>query len=119
MTSYASTFDAAHGLVLLRPTHAEGALVYDEPVVHVEAVPVHIETYPRLLSWQLRLLVEGHWYYSTGRGWVTFRHEPEALVRYRARYYGAHPHRVHRSHEVRRPREVSHPPRRRPHRRYY
>jgi hypothetical protein len=98
-------------------TRVEGGVVYDYPVVQVEAAPMHIDTYPRVYyRGNYAYLVEGRWYYPTASGWVVFRQEPEVLSSYRVRYYRQYPHRVNRRHEMGTPAPRQRP---RPRRRYY
>lgn len=68
--------------------HARGEVVYDYPVVTVEAAPARIETYPRTYyHGQPAYLVDGRWYYRSGPRWVYFRDEPVELRDYRVRHY--------------------------------
>ncbi|WP_437724955.1 hypothetical protein [Sorangium sp. So ce861] len=77
--------------------------VYEEPVVHIAAPPVHIETYPRAYYRGTYVYyVDGRWYYPSRHGWVYYRDEPRALVHYRVdferRRAHHHHHPVHRDH---------------------
>ena len=69
-----------------------GAVVYDEPVVEVQTVPVAVETYPRYYYRDRYVyLVDGRWYARSSAGaWVVFREEPAPLRTYRTQYYGRH-----------------------------
>jgi hypothetical protein len=68
--------------------HARGEVVYDYPVVTVEAAPARIETYPRMnYHGRPAYLVDGRWYYRSGPRWVYFREEPVELRNYRVRHY--------------------------------
>lgn len=68
--------------------HARGEVVYDYPVVTVEAAPARIETYPRAYyHGRPAYLVDGRWYYRSGPRWVYFREEPVELRTYRVRHY--------------------------------
>jgi hypothetical protein len=68
--------------------HARGEVVYDYPVVTVEAAPARIETYPRTYyHGRPAYLVDGRWYYRSGPRWVYFREEPVELRTYRVRHY--------------------------------
>ncbi|XXY45058.1 hypothetical protein WME91_34160 [Sorangium sp. So ce269] len=74
--------------------------VYEEPVVHVAAAPVYIETYPRAYYRGTYVYyVDGRWYYPSRHGWVYYRDEPRALVHYRVDFdrHRTH-HHVHRGH---------------------
>ncbi|XYH98590.1 hypothetical protein ACMHYB_02170 [Sorangium sp. So ce1128] len=78
--------------------------VYEEPVVHVAAAPVYIETYPRVYYRGTYVYyVDGRWYYPSRHGWVYYRDEPRALVHYRVdfdqrRAHHHHHHHVRRDH---------------------
>lgn len=68
--------------------HARGEVVYDYPVVTVEAAPARVETYPRTYyHGRPAYLVDGRWYYRSGPRWVYFREEPVELRDYRVRHY--------------------------------
>lgn len=75
--------------------------VYEEPVVHIAAAPVHIETYPRVYYRGTYVYyVDGRWYYPAHHGWVYYREEPRALVHYRVEFERRRPrhHHVHHHH---------------------
>lgn len=94
-------------------TAGTAALVYDYPVVEVEAVPRRIEAYPRVLyRGNYAYLVDGRWYYHAPSRWVVFREEPEELRDARTRIV-----RDHREQRERRPVHVVPPAR--PSRPYY
>ncbi|WP_437710320.1 hypothetical protein WMF45_36470 [Sorangium sp. So ce448] len=64
-------------------TYQEFAVV-EEPVVHIAAAPVHVETYPRVDHRGTYVYqVDGRWYYPAHHGWVCSREEPRALVHHR------------------------------------
>ncbi|WP_437813998.1 hypothetical protein [Sorangium sp. So ce1078] len=76
--------------------------VYEEPVVHIAAAPVHIETYPRVYyRGSYVYYVDGRWYYPSRHGWVYYRDEPRALVHYRVDFERRRAHH-HHHHHVRR-----------------
>src|SRR5262245_37885694 len=87
------------------PAHAtvtyQEFAVYEEPVVHIAAAPVHVETYPRVYYRGTYVYyVDGRWYYPSRHGWVYYREEPRALVHYRVdfeRHGHHHHHHVHRT----------------------
>jgi hypothetical protein len=61
-------------------TTGRAELVYEHPVVEVEAVPVQVEAYPRYYyRGSYAYLVDGRWYYRTPGRWVVFREEPAEL----------------------------------------
>ncbi|WP_437733524.1 hypothetical protein [Sorangium sp. So ce1335] len=94
----------------------EEVTVYEEPVVHVAAAPAYIETYPRVYyRGSYVYYVDGRWYYPSHRGWVYYRHEPRALVRYRVDFDARRAHHHHRHHEPVRRGHVHHEPVRRGH----
>ncbi|MGK3997552.1 hypothetical protein [Sorangium sp. So ce1024] len=67
-------------------TYREFAAV-EEPVVHIVAPPAYIETYPRVYYRGTYVYyVDGRWYYPSRHGWVYYREEPRALVRYRVEF---------------------------------
>ncbi|WP_437508003.1 hypothetical protein [Sorangium sp. So ce1099] len=67
-------------------TYREFAVV-EEPVVHIAAAPVHVESYPRVYYRGTYVYyVDGRWYYPSRHGWVYYRDEPRALVRYRVEF---------------------------------
>jgi hypothetical protein len=70
------------------------AVVYDEPVVAVDTVPVYIESYPRYTyNGSVVYLVDGRWYHRDRGRWVAYRVEPRALASVRVSYeskYGRH-----------------------------
>ncbi|WP_437287461.1 hypothetical protein [Sorangium sp. So ce406] len=77
----------------------EEVTVYEEPVVHVAAAPVQIETYPRVYYRGTYVYyVDGRWYYPSRRGWVYYRDEPRALVHYRVDFDRHRPHHHHHAH---------------------
>ncbi|WP_437577760.1 hypothetical protein [Sorangium sp. So ce887] len=92
--------------------------VYEEPVVHIAAAPVQVETYPRVYyRGSYVYYVDGRWYYPSRHGWVYYRDEPRALVHYRvdfdrrrAHHHHHHVQRdhVHRGHVQRDPVRRSH-----------
>ncbi|HTN88558.1 MAG TPA: hypothetical protein VL242_32985 [Sorangium sp.] len=60
-------------------TYQEFAVV-EEPVVHIAAAPVHIETYPRVVYRGTHVYdVDGRWYYPAHHGWVYSREEPRRV----------------------------------------
>ncbi|AUX39096.1 uncharacterized protein SOCE26_004780 [Sorangium cellulosum] len=72
--------------------------VYEEPVVHIAAAPVQIETYPRVYYRGTYVYyVDGRWYYPSRHGWVYYREEPRALVRYRVDFERHRPHKHYRA----------------------
>ncbi|WP_437873492.1 hypothetical protein ACMHYB_45060 [Sorangium sp. So ce1128] len=81
-------------------TYQEFAVV-EEPVVHIAAAPVHVETYPRVYYRGTYVYyVDGRWYYPAHHGWVYYREEPRALVHYRVEFERRRPrhHHVHHHH---------------------
>lgn len=65
-------------------TQLRGGLVFDYPVYYLDRPPPRIERH-RVAYYRGRpaYLVEGRWYYSSPRGWVVFRREPQELRRVR------------------------------------
>ncbi|WP_437756407.1 hypothetical protein [Sorangium sp. So ce1389] len=105
-------------------TYREFAVV-EEPVVHIAAAPVHVESYPRVYYRGTYVYyVDGRWYYPSRHGWVYYREEPRALVHYRVEFdRDRHHHHQHTYREApRRPAETRvehrrhHVEHRRPHR---
>ncbi|WP_438017792.1 hypothetical protein WMF18_01265 [Sorangium sp. So ce315] len=86
-------------------TYQEFAVV-EEPVVHIMAPPAYIETYPRVYYRGTYVYyVDGRWYYPSRHGWVYYREEPRALVRYRVEFDRSrvHRHDHHHGHHHHRP----------------
>ncbi|WP_437675474.1 hypothetical protein [Sorangium sp. So ce131] len=87
----------------------EEVTVYEEPVVHVAAAPVYIETYPRVYYRGTYVYyVDGRWYYPSRHGWVYYRDEPRALVRYRVDFDQRRAHHHHHHHVRRAPAHHDH-----------
>ena len=64
-----------------------GGVIYDYPIYYVEEPPPRIYRYPTAhYHGRPAYLVDGHWYYSSPRGWVYFREEPRELRAYRERH---------------------------------
>ncbi|WP_437734545.1 hypothetical protein [Sorangium sp. So ce1335] len=79
-------------------TYQEFAVV-EEPVVHIVTPPAYIETYPRVYYRGTYVYyVDGRWYAPSRHGWVYYREEPRALVRYRVEFDRNRVHHHHHHH---------------------
>jgi hypothetical protein len=67
-------------------TPARTAVLYDYPVVYVDAAPVRVYDRPSVVyHGRPAYLVDDRWYYRSNRGWLYFRDEPLELRRARSR----------------------------------
>jgi len=61
-------------------TPARSAVLYDQPVVYVDAAPVRVYDRPSVYyRGRPAYLVDSRWYYRSDRGWLYFRNEPDEL----------------------------------------
>lgn len=81
------------------------ALVYEEPTVAVETVPVAIESYPAYTyNGSYVYLVDGRWYHRAHNRWVAYRVEPRALASVRVSYEAKYGRNYRPRHEAASPR---------------
>ena len=72
-------------------TPTRSAVLYDYPVVYVDAAPVRVYDRPSVVyRGRPAYLVDGRWYYRSDRGWLYFRDEPVELRHARVRRGDAH-----------------------------
>lgn len=72
-------------------TPTRSAVLYDYPVVYVDAAPVRVYDRPSVAyHGRPAYLVDGRWYYRSDRGWLYFRDEPVELRHARPRRADAH-----------------------------
>ena len=79
-----STGCTAHVRGRAEYSYQQPEVVYEEPVVYVQTVPVDIESHPRVYyRGSYVYYVDGGWYSQSPRGWVTYRSEPVGLRSHR------------------------------------